>query len=251
MNQGGRLLVVAALLVTGCFEGQPMTECGGDGLGNTGKQGFSCYPNGTCNTGLQCKSSICQVAPDSGAPDLGPDMQRLGILVITEILIDSSIKQDYPGEWFEVYNAGTQSVDLDGWTIGDNDKTNPQTHTIIGQLLVSPGQYLVLGQSKDASKNGGVTVAYAYGLDIGFNNATDELILKDKSGRLVDRVDYAATTATTPGTWTLSEGVALSLKSPALDNNDSSNWCSEKQPWTTPTSTISDDKGTPGKPAGC
>ena len=40
-------------------------------------------------------------------------------IVITEIMQNPDDVGDNDGEWFEIYNAGTETVDLEGWTISD------------------------------------------------------------------------------------------------------------------------------------
>ncbi|NIP17549.1 MAG: hypothetical protein GWM87_04890, partial [Xanthomonadales bacterium] len=62
---------------------------------------------------------------------------------------------DSNGEWFELYNPTGSDIDIDGWTIQDNDF---DSHLINngGPLLVPAGGYLVLGRDANSGANGGV-----------------------------------------------------------------------------------------------
>lgn len=47
----------------------------------------------------------------------GPPSEEI---LITEIMQNPSMVWDSLGEWFEIHNAGSQPVDLGGWTITDD-----------------------------------------------------------------------------------------------------------------------------------
>jgi hypothetical protein len=172
---------------------------------------------------------------DSPAHDLPP---TAGQIAITEFMADPFVVSDADGEWIELFNAGGQPVDINGWTLKDNGS---DTHVIAaGKPLVVPAKgYLLLGRSTNMVANGGVSVAYAYS---GFylSNTSDEIILLDGGGKVVDQVVY------TSG-WTLPVGASLSVKSPLVDKSNFANWCAETKAW--PGS--KGDKGTPGANPGC
>lgn len=137
------------------------------------------------------------------------------LVVINEIMQNPNAVSDTDGEWFEVYNAGTESVDLNGWTIRDDGS---DLHVIAGSVVVAPGGYAVLGRNGNSGTNGGYTADYVYS---GFTlaNTADEVVLLDGVGAVVDRVDY---TGTSP--WPNPTGASMALSSPAADNNVGSNW---------------------------
>lgn len=64
--------VVALFLATGCGDDGPAPD-------NDGEVGGHCYPNGTCNVGLNCSAGICVPvdatvdAPPDATPDAPPD----------------------------------------------------------------------------------------------------------------------------------------------------------------------------------
>ena len=61
-------------------------------------------------------------------------------IIINEIMQNPSAVSDSAGEWFELYNSGPSAVDLEGWTVADNDT---DSFVIAGSLVISAGGYLV------------------------------------------------------------------------------------------------------------
>ncbi|WP_261385115.1 ExeM/NucH family extracellular endonuclease [Vannielia litorea] len=166
-----------------------------------------------------------------GAANVAPPPE----IVITEIMQNPSAVSDSQGEYFEIYNAGSAPVELEGWLISDD---GTDSHTITGSLVIEPGEYLVLGNNGDITTNGGVEVDYVFsGLFLG--NGADEIILTMPDGTEIDRVEYDGGTL-----WPDPNGAAMELVDLALDNNDPANW-------TTAVQTYGDgDLGTPGAPNG-
>ena len=85
------------------------------------------------------------------------------LLVINEVLANpGGTISDANGEWFEVYNAGTLPVNLQGYAIADSAASGRRPyHLILSSLVVAPGGYVVLGSTTNATNNGGVAVDYA------------------------------------------------------------------------------------------
>ncbi|MFO7543982.1 MAG: lamin tail domain-containing protein, partial [Trueperaceae bacterium] len=126
------------------------------------------------------------------APELSPgDLtgQAAEDLVINEIMQNPAAVADSAGEWFEIYNAGSTGVDIDGWTIADN---GIDSHVIAngGPLIVPAGGFFVLGNNGDTATNGGVNVDYVYGGSFFLANGADELVLSTAAGVEVDRVEW-------------------------------------------------------------
>jgi predicted extracellular nuclease len=153
--------------------------------------------------------------------------------VINEILQNPSIVFDSNGEWFEVFNPTGSAVDIDGWTIKDDDF---DSHVINngGPLVVPASGFLVLGRNADSGTNGGVTVDYQYS-DFFLGNSGDEVILLDTSLAEVDRVEYDGGPS-----FPDPNGASMSLEDSALDNNVGANWCEASTPFG------AGDSGTPG-----
>ncbi len=170
--------------------------------------------------------------------EASPRLQGPPPLVINEIIQNPAAVSDTNGEWIEIYNPTGGAVDIDGWTIADDDF---DSHTINngGPLLVPANGLIVLGRNSDFATNGGVTVAYQYsGYFLG--NGSDEVVLLDGGGIEVDRVNYD-NGATFPDP----NGASMSLQSPALDNNVGANWCTASTPFG------DGDLGTPGAANDC
>ena len=161
----------------------------------------------------------------------------LGQIVINEIMYDPSVSGDVNGEWFELYNAGSAAVDINGWIVKDDTSAN-ERHTIsnTGGLSIAAGGYLVLGRNSDTTLNGGVTVDYVYST-VSLSNSTDGLILANAADVEQDTVIWGrANDFPDP-----SNSASIALKGTSLDNNVGANWCVS----TTPIM-AGGDAGTPG-----
>ena len=110
------------------------------------------------------------------------------LIVINEIMQNPGAVADAAGEWFEIFNAGTTAVDIEGWKISDNG-TDSHVITNGGPLIIPAGGYLVLGNNADFATNGGITVDYQFS-GIALANGDDEIILTTASNLEVDRVEY-------------------------------------------------------------
>jgi uncharacterized protein len=173
--------------------------------------------------------------PVSSSP---PPLTAINI-VVNEIMANPAAVDDQDGEWFELYNAGTTAVDINGWTFRDDNAQIIQSFTIDTSTVIEPGGYLVLGNQPDTFINGGVTIDYVYPSSFLLANDVDELIVTDATNTEQDRVDYTSSSFPIPN------GASLALASPDLDNNVGGNWC------TASTAYAAGDQGTPGAPNDC
>lgn len=107
-------------------------------------------------------------------------------IFISEFLADPKAVSDSNGEWIELYNAGSSTVNLRGWTLAD---LGSDQHVLQTDLPIAPGQYLVLGRNSDSATNGGVTVDYVY-TGINLANQQDEIILRAPDGSEMDQVAW-------------------------------------------------------------
>jgi len=176
---------------------------------------------------------------DCADSDCAAECVTAGSLVITEFIRDPGLVTDANGEWFEIKNTSGAAIDLRGLVIFSAGSTE-QTHVITSAnpVTVAPGAYLVLATNADPATNGGLTVGYAYGSSIGFNNSSDDSVgLRTAGGTIIDEVLFPV--ATFPNT----AGKAMSLDpahTTAADNNNVANWCVSKVMYN------SADYGTPG-----
>jgi DNA/RNA endonuclease G (NUC1)/PKD repeat protein len=181
-------------------------------------------------------------------------------LIITEIMPDPAKVSDASGEWFEVYNAGSEAVDLGGLKIvSASGLNNSESHTIpaTANVVVDPGEYAVLGNNANVNTNGGVFEAYSYGASIALNNgsttsANEWLAIRKLTPSAtgtdsvtLDSVAYAVRPpGGTPGPYSPPSGSSRGVISLADDNTiiSGSNWV------TSVTTYGLGDKGTPGQP---
>jgi hypothetical protein len=147
---------------------------------------------------------------------LGWQNQAGATVVINEIMNNPAVVSDAAGEWFEVVNTSSNSVDLYQWTITDEASNN---HVINEHLVLAPGQYKVLGRTIDAGSNGGVSVSYAYGSSISLGNGADGLVLLNENGVEQDRVMWDGGPLFPDPT-----GASMYLIDPMLENSIGSNW---------------------------
>lgn len=154
------------------------------------------------------------------------DIQYL--LVINEVLANpSGMLHDTDGDWFELYNAGSHTVNLEGLYIADSAASGRRPYHLIdsenADLKVAPGGYFVLGQSSSDLANGGAGVQYSYGSALNLAPSLDAVKIARVYGTdtlTIDRTQYANASISAQ------DGISRELKNPALDNSnmDGSNW---------------------------
>src|SRR5574344_570574 len=141
-------------------------------------------------------------------------------IVINEINYKSANAHD-AGDWVEIYNAGSQSVDLEGWIIRDSKTDNQFTFpkvTIIysGEYLVVCGNFPKFCTVYPNVKNVVGEFAFSLGSD------ADIVSLYDFNGSKIDQVIYSSTSPwpTEPN----GSGTTLELVNPKSDNFLSASW---------------------------
>jgi hypothetical protein len=121
-------------------------------------------------------------------------------LIINEILADPGTNDGDANndgtintsedEFIELYNVGTQPLDISGYTMEDGYTTR---HTFPAQTTIGSGEFFVLfgGGSVD-NFNGNSQVSSTGGL--GLNNGGDDVIIKNTAGVVVVTVTYSGAT---------------------------------------------------------
>ena len=183
---------------------------------------------------------ILDISVSSGTADLGTSQHTISILddelptiIITEIMQDPNAVFDEDGEYFEIYNAGSSSVDLNGWTLSDNDG---ESHNISSELIIASEGFLVLGRNADTATNGNVNVNYQYS-SFFLANGGDEIILSNDDGFEIDRVDYDDGT-----NWPYTAGAAMIYQGSTSENNNEVSFWTEA----TTAENITPNLGSPG-----
>ena len=166
------------------------------------------------------------------APGGSIDSLSAGDLFITEVMHNPEMVVDYRGEWIELYNNSGAEINLNGLQIANGVNAGI---TVSQDVLVSAGDYVVLGVFASSVGNGGYTPDYVYTYsDLKLGKSTT-LTLSNASTTL-DTFAYSSSTHDTSV-----GGQSLSLDSLTPSDNDvASNWC-------VATSSYGDgDLGTPG-----
>jgi PKD repeat protein len=160
-------------------------------------------------------------------------------LVITEIMQNPAIVLDDYGEWFEVFNPTNTNIDLNGWTIKDNDTDN---HTIGSSVIVPAKGFAVLGANSNSTINGNYNSNYQYVYNnFQLGNGADEIVLLNPQNEEIDRVEYDG-----GPNWPDPTGASMVFTGSATDDNMNSNfWETSAIRELTYQGTIG-DKGSPG-----
>lgn len=208
--------------------------------GNSNSVGDACEPP-YCGNGVLDPGEGCDDANALPADGCSPKCKlekpiKPGDLVIVELMIDASATSDDKGEWVELYNASTQTVDINGLEFGNKS----QVHVVagVGDLPLAPGAVMVLAISADPLVNGGVTAAYGYS-SVQLTNGSNEVRIT-WAGKVVDSVTYSTGANGWPS---FESGRALQLsadKHDAQSNDSGSAWCLASKTYG------AGDKGTPG-----
>ncbi|WDE12555.1 ExeM/NucH family extracellular endonuclease [Thalassomonas haliotis] len=139
-------------------------------------------------------------------------------LVITEVMQNPSAVADSAGEWFEVLNKGAIAVNINGWTLRDDDN---DSHQITEDVILPAGAYSVFANNSDSSTNGGVEAIYQFS-GMYLSNGSDELVLEMSDGTIADNIAWDGGPQ-----WPDPTGKSMTLTSASLDNNVGSNWFEE------------------------
>lgn len=141
-------------------------------------------------------------------------------VIINEIFYNS-IEGMKPSDWVEIYNNGTATVDLNGWTLSD---ANADSAYVFNQSYhLYPNQYLVICKNKENFKTCYPYVKNVIGeFRFGLSSNGDYLRLYDDNGALIDAVDYY-----TNGSWPTEAnggGASVEVINPDESNVDAGNW---------------------------
>lgn len=141
-----------------------------------------------------------------------------GDLVISEIMINPN-GDNSKNEWFEIYNATSSDVDLNGLII--TGKTG-ESQTLSTSVVVAAGDYALFAVK--ATNNGGAgTPDFTYTRSTNrFDNTNDRLTIASST------VTFDNVTWTTSGDFVATLGYSLQLDAYRLDstkNDDAAVWC--------------------------
>jgi len=139
-------------------------------------------------------------------------------VVITEINYNNPGGDDY--EYVELYNNGTDSIDMTGWALSNAvDFTFPA-------FMLHAGEYTVVANNATAFEAAFGIVPFQFSGAL--NNTGEAIILSDANGAQADSVSYSDSAP-----WPSSAdggGPSLSLCDANADNSDPANWTASITP---------------------
>lgn len=165
-----------------------------------------------------------------------PQTALAGDIIVSEFFADPTDVSDDQGEWLELYNTTNQTLNLDLWSLSDNDGQSHMIDVADGLFPIESGSYVTLCRNGDYLKNGGVACNYAYGTGFQLKNDGDAIILSDIKGKTISHVTY-------PNYW-VTPGASTSLKDVRLSDASYLNWDRET---TVAIDSKGRDTGTPGR----
>jgi hypothetical protein len=102
-------------------------------------------------------------------------------VLINEVLYDSTESSDGAGEWIELCNPTSDTVDISGWEIQSAGTSWSESYTFDDKTTIAPGEYLAIGP--------GVKVG-DFSPDLQNGGGTDGVRLVNSSGTVIDTVLY-------------------------------------------------------------
>lgn len=157
----------------------------------------------------------CGPEPQVGSNCVGRFLP--GDLVITEVMANPE-GEDSGAEWFEIYNATSDSVDVSGLILKSarEDGTSEKVHEM-DEAIIAPGGYLVVGNVLPEFAPPHVT--YGYSNDLGDLRNTAGLLELRCDVVSVDQVIYGEMSSGK------SRGLNGSIAPDYSANDDLANWC--------------------------
>ncbi|GAB5407743.1 MAG: hypothetical protein BalsKO_01080 [Balneolaceae bacterium] len=156
-------------------------------------------------------------------------------IVINEIMYNSSSENE-SGDWIELYNSTSSTIDLSGWILKDEDNTHAFEFPNNTKML--PDSYLVISSDLNAFNSQYNNISPVLG-DLGFSLSgnSDQVRLFDNVGFLADSLQYDD-----EDPWDANadgSGFSLELMGSDLDNSFPENWKAAIQEGGTPGSSNS------------
>jgi autotransporter-associated beta strand protein len=93
---------------------------------------------------------------------------------------------DSENDWIELYNSGTESVDLDGWSLTDNADSPRKWSFPLGSTIEAGGFLVVMATGLEIGTDSGATYLHA-GFKLGSDG--EYLGLIDNTGAIVSEID--------------------------------------------------------------
>ena len=138
--------------------------------------------------------------PETPEPETPPEPKPTYALFISEVLADPPAgaagdanrdgqRDGYEDEFIELYNAGSASVDISGWRLGDS--TSPDTHfQFPSDAVIEPGSYVVLFGGGNPSEFTVPVYADDGRIGNGLTNKGEDIRLIDNNGHEIAGISH-------------------------------------------------------------
>ena len=162
--------------------------------------GFAAAAPGTVNVSWAAGHGITDISPannpfasGSWTYTVNPNATR-GDLVITEFLASNVATNGLLDEdrdnsdWIEIYNRGTNAVNLAGWSLSDDPEV--PGFWVFGSRVLNPGQYMIVFASGKDRRNPATTNRFHTNFQLGTGGEHLGLYSSDSPRELVSGFDY-------------------------------------------------------------
>ena len=126
-----------------------------------------------------------QTMASAGAVDLRPAFAPDGVYISEVMAANRTQLQDEDGDWpdwIELYNGGSEAVDLAGWALSDDDAN--QRKWVFPALTLQPGEYRVVFASGKDRREGTLHTNFK------LSTASESVRLYDAGGSVRSWVEY-------------------------------------------------------------
>jgi hypothetical protein len=134
-------------------------------------------------------------------------------------------------EWLELYNAGSEPVDLAGWTLSDNSESD-----VMPSLVLGARSYAVVAAS-EAFRDGHLSVGSPVvvvedgRIGNGLANKGDHVLLYDPSGKLADGVSWGDDESVlSPAVAAVAPGHSIERSPPGRDTDTAADFVDNGNP---------------------
>ena len=149
------------------------------------------------------------------------------LLIINEIFYNPPSSSDDSLEFVEIYNAGTQAINMEGFRLKSPSASNTGVNVEFHNVTIGAGEYVVVAaDSLSMQRNFNLeTIPWKAGKTL--NNTSKDIVLFNSDMKVIDSLTYYNTSP-----WpsvSSSGGYSIELLHPGIDNTVGENWAKSNQ----------------------